>query len=448
MIGDKAFELIKDLERSRGSLLPFDDDRVRLVFEEMRMLCEQISEAMNSTTDVDANEIFPEVKLEKAALERNQRCLLAYLWNRMQLIRQMRWEFGSILPPDIKENLSESELLNLLIVFKNLYWVAQKGWSDLNCVVPVEGEEGGPLPAVCKLAITPSLNVTAVRGRPVDLPLMTDPVVRNAVTQRDMDLRSGMGSSRATPKRCRNNRCTVIKDSLFLKNCSTAKTRCSTVHCAISWQTGCNGRLADGRQWSPLLTFHWYYAVQIRPSFLRHPVLIRLYHKETRCTTRYQKYRIQHNEVPEEGAQQMVDRTTLLQPEFYKTIDFIVSLMSKRCIELSLSSPLLIFFGSIQTNMTPDFRSQVCDKVKWFNSYSKSLAKYMKSLGRNHGLNLTQDIKPPKSLYVEVRSLMDYGKLELDDGEVIILKKNSQHLMPRSLSEPLIRQGILEQISN
>ncbi|XP_046675486.1 DNA replication complex GINS protein PSF1-like [Homalodisca vitripennis] len=195
MIGDKAFELIKDLERSRGSLLPFDDDRVRLVFEEMRMLCEQISEAMNSTTDVDANEIFPEVKLEKAALERNQRCLLAYLWNRMQLIRQMRWEFGSILPPDIKENLSESE-------------------------------------------------------------------------------------------------------------------------------------------------------------------------------------------------------------------------------------------------------------VKWFNSYSKSLAKYMKSLGRNHGLNLTQDIKPPKSLYVEVRSLMDYGKLELDDGEVIILKKNSQHLMPRSLSEPLIRQGILEQISN
>lgn len=33
----------------------------------------------NTTTDTDANEIFPEVKLEKAALERNQRCLLAYL---------------------------------------------------------------------------------------------------------------------------------------------------------------------------------------------------------------------------------------------------------------------------------------------------------------------------------------------------------------------------------
>lgn len=41
-------------------------------------------------------------------------------------------------------------------------------------------------------------------------------------------------------------------------------------------------------------------------------------------------------------------------------------------------------------------------QIRWFNNYSKSLAKYMKSLGSSHGLNLTQDIKPPKSLYVEV----------------------------------------------
>jgi hypothetical protein len=27
----------------------------------------------------------------------------------------------------------------------------------------------------------------------------------------------------------------------------------------------------------------------------------------------------------------------------------------------------------------------------------------MKSIGDNHGLNLTQDTKPPKSLYIEVR---------------------------------------------
>jgi hypothetical protein len=30
----------------------------------------------------------------------------------------------------------------------------------------------------------------------------------------------------------------------------------------------------------------------------------------------------------------------------------------------------------------------------------------MKSVGDNHGLNLTQDTKPPKSLYIEVRDHM------------------------------------------
>uniref|UniRef100_A0A1B6DD39 DNA replication complex GINS protein PSF1 n=1 Tax=Clastoptera arizonana TaxID=38151 RepID=A0A1B6DD39_9HEMI len=191
MFGEKAFELIKELDRCRDSIPPFDDDRVRIVYEEMELLCKKISEAMHSTFDMESNNFLPEVKLKKSILERDQRLLLAYIWNRMQRIRQMRWDFGSILPSDIKENLSDSE-------------------------------------------------------------------------------------------------------------------------------------------------------------------------------------------------------------------------------------------------------------IKWFSNYNKSLAKYMKSIGKNHGLNLTQNIKPPKSLYVEVRSLVDYGKLELDDGEVILLKKNSQHLMPRSQSEPLIRQGILE----
>lgn len=195
MYGDKAFELIKELYRSGDTIQLFDDDKIRLVYEEMQILWEKMTTYMQSTFDVETNNFAAEVKLEKAALERNQRCLLAYTWNRMQQIRQMRWEFGSILPTDIKENLSDSEM-------------------------------------------------------------------------------------------------------------------------------------------------------------------------------------------------------------------------------------------------------------KWFSNYSKSLAMYMKSIGPQHGLNLTQYIKPPKKLYVEVRSLVDYGKLELEDGEVLILRKNSQHLMPHSESEPLIRQGILEHMDS
>ncbi|XP_050538945.1 DNA replication complex GINS protein PSF1-like isoform X1 [Daktulosphaira vitifoliae] len=85
-------------------------------------------------------------------------------------------------------------------------------------------------------------------------------------------------------------------------------------------------------------------------------------------------------------------------------------------------------------------------EIEWFNSYCKSLVLYMKSIGPDTGLNLFQDMKPPKSLYTEVRSLVDAGKLELESGEILILRKNSQYMLSRSQAEPLIRQGILEQV--
>ena len=42
-------------------------------------------------------------------------------------------------------------------------------------------------------------------------------------------------------------------------------------------------------------------------------------------------------------------------------------------------------------------------QVQWFNKYNKSLANYMRSIGGGGGLDLTQDMKPPKTLYVEVK---------------------------------------------
>lgn len=41
-------------------------------------------------------------------------------------------------------------------------------------------------------------------------------------------------------------------------------------------------------------------------------------------------------------------------------------------------------------------------QTEWFNQYKKSLATYMRSLGGEEGLDITQDMKPPKSLYIEV----------------------------------------------
>ncbi|KGL83176.1 DNA replication complex GINS protein PSF1, partial [Tinamus guttatus] len=86
------------------------------------------------------------------------------------------------------------------------------------------------------------------------------------------------------------------------------------------------------------------------------------------------------------------------------------------------------------------------EEVEWFNRYKKSLATYMRSVGGEEGLDLTQDIKPPKSLYIEVRCLKDYGEFEIDDVPTVLRKKNSQHFLPRWKCEQLIRQGVLEHV--
>lgn len=102
-------------------------------------------------------------------------------------------------------------------------------------------------------------------------------------------------------------------------------------------------------------------------------------------------------------------------------------------------------FGPI---IPADIKEALCEpEIQWFNSYSKMLSNYMRSVGDGQGISLTEYTNPPKSLFIEVRCLVDYGKFELDDGEVITLKKNSQHYLPRTQCEPLVRQGVLQHIS-
>lgn len=104
-------------------------------------------------------------------------------------------------------------------------------------------------------------------------------------------------------------------------------------------------------------------------------------------------------------------------------------------------------FGPILPN---DIKQMLCEpEINYFNEYSKNLASYMMSIADgvgNFGIDLTAYMKPPKSLYIEVRCLKDYGRFELDNGAVVFLKTNSQHYLPRCECEPLIRQGILQHI--
>jgi GINS complex subunit 1 len=93
-------------------------------------------------------------------------------------------------------------------------------------------------------------------------------------------------------------------------------------------------------------------------------------------------------------------------------------------------------------------------EVLWFQKYSKTLANYMKALSQAtqtgssdiYGIDLTQYTRPPKSLFINVRCLSDYGEYELSDGHCISLIKNSQHYVLASDVQDLIKQGILEHI--
>ena len=66
-------------------------------------------------------------------------------------------------------------------------------------------------------------------------------------------------------------------------------------------------------------------------------------------------------------------------------------------------------------------------ELEYFSKYNRNLATYMRAIGTD----LTSDMDPPKSLYVEVRVMEDHGEVETADGEVVLLKAGSQHHLPR-----------------
>lgn len=86
-------------------------------------------------------------------------------------------------------------------------------------------------------------------------------------------------------------------------------------------------------------------------------------------------------------------------------------------------------------------------ELEWFTRYNDNLFSYMSSLNEGKGLDLTLYVTPPKKLYVQVKCIKDYGQFDLEDGQPVMLKKDSIHYLPLSQCEKLIHQGVLEQTS-
>ncbi|XP_042645496.1 DNA replication complex GINS protein PSF1 isoform X1 [Tyto alba] len=114
MAGERAAGLVRELRGAAGgNLPPFRAEGLRQALEEMRELYERnqadVSEAKAGRTDL----IFL-IRFRHCCLLRNQRCVLAYLYDRLLRIRALRWECGSVLPNTIQFHMSaeEAEWLN------------------------------------------------------------------------------------------------------------------------------------------------------------------------------------------------------------------------------------------------------------------------------------------------------------------------------------------------
>ena len=57
-----------------------------------------------------------------------------YRFSRIQIIGQMRWEFGSVLPTEIKYNLSEAEAS-----LTPIFWIITLIYTQMNTITPSSG---------------------------------------------------------------------------------------------------------------------------------------------------------------------------------------------------------------------------------------------------------------------------------------------------------------------
>jgi GINS complex subunit 1 len=105
MYGEAGVLLVREAARSKDSLPPFNEEIVRQTIDETKALW-----AENSAEVAEKAIISPAITYRHSAIERNKRCLLAYINHRMETIRRLRWEFGAVLPEGIRLNLAQPEL--------------------------------------------------------------------------------------------------------------------------------------------------------------------------------------------------------------------------------------------------------------------------------------------------------------------------------------------------
>ncbi|CAH8378896.1 unnamed protein product [Eruca vesicaria subsp. sativa] len=119
MYGRKGYQLVKDFASGeKGLLKPFNSK----LFDETIEECEQnhgliqslITKMQQEGLDVQNNRNADHygALVHHLSLTRNKRCLMAYVHNRAEIVRDLAWRVGLVLlelPPDIQEKLTALE---------------------------------------------------------------------------------------------------------------------------------------------------------------------------------------------------------------------------------------------------------------------------------------------------------------------------------------------------
>ncbi|KAI3789653.1 hypothetical protein L2E82_02454 [Cichorium intybus] len=135
MYGRKACQLVKELENSEsGQLTGFNTDLFAQVIEQcdghvnnLQALLRKMQEVGSENQTAKNADHFGAL-MHHLSLVRNKRCLMAYVYNRAEIVQTLGWTVDCVLPEEIEEKLSSSERE----YFKNHSATLKSYMSDLD----------------------------------------------------------------------------------------------------------------------------------------------------------------------------------------------------------------------------------------------------------------------------------------------------------------------------
>ncbi|KRY65941.1 DNA replication complex GINS protein PSF1 [Trichinella pseudospiralis] len=104
-----AVDMINDLWKSKDKIPQYRYDGMRMVFEEMKTLYQSNQVDVKAAIEGDT-ELHTVIQARHLSIQRNKRCLTAYLYNRLVRLKHLRWKAGSVLSAEVRANLSDQEI--------------------------------------------------------------------------------------------------------------------------------------------------------------------------------------------------------------------------------------------------------------------------------------------------------------------------------------------------